>query len=507
MDDEFAVATYVPTRLDLSLLPAVVAGQIDVVLLTGNPGDGKTSFLVAVRQALLDEGGQLLRDDESGWVISMRGRTFATVYDASESHEALTSDDLVHAALRPVEQGGHTALLAVNDGRLLQFFTDYRHEYPAIAREVRRRMDGQEPSDDRLALVDLKQRALAGYDGRGLALEIAEVFTQPQLWTACVDCQAQGACPILRNAETMRGPAQNGVGELLLTSHLRRRRRATVRDVRSALAWLITGDLSCEEVHAAVVGGLDLTRGVNSLLPDLTFTTVSGDYLVTEWSELDPAGVIAPAVERTVRAEWRRPESLLEDRVAIDRALRLAFLEADGAALHVRRELRSYRYLDEYVHMVQSPDSDARDRILLGLSRIAGAPGFSDQGLAVGERRSGGSWAVLKLIDGGEFSLVADGGVDVYIESIADSLRLVHVGPQGVGTANLPLTLDTAELILRAADGEILGDVDSEALRQEVEAFAAKLRRQAAESALIVDPAGVAEQVMRRGGNLERTPS
>jgi serine/threonine protein kinase len=504
LDDPFAVETYVPTQLDLNLLPAVVRGDLDVVLLTGNPGDGKTSFLVAVKNALIAGGGQVERDDEAGWQILSGGRSYAAVYDASESHEGISSDDLVHGALRPVASGTHTALLAVNDGRLLQFFTDYRHEYPDLAREVRRGMDGKAFDNGRLALVDLKQRALAGYTGMGLALEIADTFTQPPLWDVCLECASQTTCPILQNVETLRGSARNGVGELVLTSHLRRRRRATVRDVRSALAWMITGDLSCEQVHEATSQGRDLTRGEASLLPDLVFSSSSGDYLISEWAELDPAAVIAPVVERAARSEWRRPGSLLEDRVAIDWALRLAFLEAEGSSMQIRRELRSYRYFEEYVAMVQEPDDDARDRILLGLSRIAGAPGFSGSGLGIGERSGSGNWAVLKQLDEKEFVLSSSGGPDPYIESIADRLKLVHIGANGNGAANLPLTLDTAELILRAADGEILGDAHSEALRQEVEAFAAKLRRQLADSALIVDPAGVAERVVRRAGTLQR---
>ena len=45
LDDEFAIATYVPTLLDTELLPAILSGEKRLVLLTGNPGDGKTSFL------------------------------------------------------------------------------------------------------------------------------------------------------------------------------------------------------------------------------------------------------------------------------------------------------------------------------------------------------------------------------------------------------------------------------------------------------------------------------
>lgn len=504
LDDPFGQATYVPTRLDERLLPAVLEGEVDVVLLTGNPGDGKTAFLVTVREALIEAGGRALRDDESGWLIELRGRGFSAVYDASESHDGVGSDELVHAALAPADQGDHTALLAVNDGRLLQFFTDYQHLYPSLEREVRRRMNGNPASDSRVALVDLKQRAMADHSGNGLALRIAEQFTRPDLWEICSQCSAQESCPILRNAELLRGPAQAAIGELVLTSHLRRRRRATVRDVRSALAWIITGDLSCQEVHEATAAGLDLTFGGASLLQDLAFSPGSGDYLIAEWAELDPADAIAPTVERQIRAESRALGAKMEDRVAVESSLRRTFLASDEQTSALRRELRFYRYFEEYLRMLNAPDERARDRILLGISRIAGAPGFNESGLAVGEAAKNSAWAVLKRIASTEFSVDSLGGHDPYLESIPDRLQLLHHGSEDGEAVDLILNLDTAEIILRAADGELLGDAQSDALRQEIDAFAAKLRRQSADKALVVDPAGVSEEVLRRGGALER---
>ncbi len=56
--------------------------------------------------------------------------------------------------------------------------------------------------------------------------------------------------------------------------------------------------------------------------------------------------------------------------------------------------------------------------------------------------------------------------------------------------ARLRITLDTAELLLRSADGEILGDRASAALRQEIEGFGNRLRLQPARSVRIVDGAG-----------------
>ena len=46
--DEIARLTYVRTKLDNKLAPAVVSGNFRLVIVTGNAGDGKTAFLQQV---------------------------------------------------------------------------------------------------------------------------------------------------------------------------------------------------------------------------------------------------------------------------------------------------------------------------------------------------------------------------------------------------------------------------------------------------------------------------
>ena len=70
------------------------------------------------------------------------------------------------------------------------------------------------------------------------------------------------------------------------------------------------------------------------------------------------------------------------------------------------------------------------------------------------------SIVVVKELPGAAFQLVAPAAGGPYVESFPDRLELRHVAG-----ARLPITLDTAELLLRAADGEILADAASAALR------------------------------------------
>ncbi|HXT89698.1 MAG TPA: protein kinase, partial [Trebonia sp.] len=497
LDSSFAQQTYVPTRLDTELLPAIVAGEKRIVLLTGNPGDGKTSFLMKVGEQLRRDAAEVIEDSKAGWRMRLHGHTFVAVFDASESHEGKSSDELMFGALDPApgdDPERRTVLLAINDGRLLQFFRDYRDRYPQAAVEVERQMAGQQASDPAVALVDLKRRTLARQSdgGASLAVQVLGTFTDPQLWRACDGCLSRDVCPMRHNAEVLRGPAVTAVDELVATSYLRRQRRATFRDVRSALAWLMTGDLSCAQVHEARERGMDLRRGDGALVEDLAFDPRSADYLVREWADIDPANSAAPEVERAARADSGivADPSLFTDR---DRALaqrRLFFgtWRPDFGPAPVR----AYRYLGEFEGALRGDRLEAaRVRLLRGLSRLLGAPGYAGGDLAVNNQGAGfaaqggaGSWAVLKEIPAGEFTLTPVEHHPQFIEWRPDALRLTHE------RHSLFLTLDTFELVLRVADGDLIGDSADAAVLQEIETFGSALRRSPARSVRVVNPAG-----------------
>jgi serine/threonine protein kinase len=492
MDDDFARDTYVPSRLDTVLLPAMLRGELSVVVLSGNPGDGKTSFLVRVGDALDAAGAQTVHVDAAGWRKRLDGRTYAAVYDASESHGSLSSDDLLRAALssEPGEDA-RTVLLAANDGRIAQFFTDHEDQYPEIAEEMRRQRVAEAPAGTPIVLVDLKRRALAlpKRDKASLGAEILGQLTAAHRWEVCRGCVARDACPILANAEQLgKDTARRAVSELLLTSHLRRRRRATVRDVRSAFGWLLTGDLSCNDVHAEHERGQDPRTGPNRRAFDLAFADESGDYLVREWAELDPAGLPAPGAARAARGRREIVPDLAavehDDMARLKRALFFGEWSAPGA----EHEVRSYRYLDEYVDALDEP-APAMPRVLLGLSRVLAFVGYDEPHLALRDRAFDDpavrAIVVVKELRAAEFTLAPAAGGSAYVESFPDQLVLRHRSG-----ARLAITLDTAELLLRAADGEILVDTASAALRHEIEGFGNRLRLEPARSVWIVDGAG-----------------
>ncbi len=139
----FVRKTYVETALDRQLLPAIFEHHPVAVFLTGNPGDGKTAFLEQIQQELLRKNAlQQANSDASGWEWNDAGHIFRSCYDASESHREQSADDQLLHKLQGFE-GPHapdsplTVLVAINDGRLVDFFNRYEERFPWLAKQVR----------------------------------------------------------------------------------------------------------------------------------------------------------------------------------------------------------------------------------------------------------------------------------------------------------------------------------------------------------------------------------
>lgn len=504
-ESEFSAATYVQTKLDTVLLPSIVLGRLSLVLLTGNPGDGKTTFLQNSVLPSLEKirGFELISRDRAGWTAKVDEHLYIAIYDASESHEGIDCDQRLVDALAQgdLNSGNFTLLVAVNDGRLDEFFTDYSDRYQ-FADDVRNQLRGSSPSDERIVVIDLKGRSLADpTKGKGLGVLNIEEFSREKNWECCTECLSRNVCPILSNARMLNGPAKSAVAELLLTSHLRRRRRATFRDLRSSIAFLITGDRSCEDVHQARRDNINLLKRNDSNLYDLAFDQFSNDGLIREWSEIDPGQLPVPSLKRLAKEsfDWGVFSSgTVENN---NEFLRRIFFGAklDGMSEVEVSDVRAYRYFGEYTNMLNlRKTEEIKGRLLLGLSRLAGATGFQDKGLAVRTSDNSETWTVIKVVDTSEFEIIFPDTSDLYVEYVPDHFQVQHKNGAKFG-----VSLDSAELLLRAADGEILSDYYSDSIVQEVQGFTDQIRRTDASEVRIVDPIGNQTFARRNASTIE----
>jgi hypothetical protein len=166
---------------------------------------------------------------------------------------------------------------------------------------------------------------------------------KPELWAPCLGCDYRLWCPLKHNADSLsdevNGAAvRDRVRRFFEVVHLRRRSHITMRDLRSALSWLLLRDHGCDDV------GQMLTRadeesgeGLAALYYPEAFAHGSGrpertvdDRLVRLLREADVGFVNSPQLDHHLDhdAEAAVPWMTFEGRSEYDRSV-LASLTRD----------------------------------------------------------------------------------------------------------------------------------------------------------------------------------
>jgi serine/threonine protein kinase len=258
--DDFSEWFYVPTALDVRLTQDLLAGNYSLVIVTGNAGDGKTAFIQRFESELSKRGARVERHaDGNGVTAALGDRTFVTNWDGSQDEGEESSDRVLQAFFGPFAGAapgrttGETRLIAINEGRILDFLETHRVQFGFLASAVERRLDGS-PVEDALWLgfVNLNLRALTS-ESSPVVPQLLTLLAAEPLWSPCESCRAKEVCYARGNAESLRDPVlgpriKERIRKVLDVARLRRRLHITMRDLRSALAYSVAGDRTCAEI-------------------------------------------------------------------------------------------------------------------------------------------------------------------------------------------------------------------------------------------------------------------
>lgn len=265
--------TYVNTLLDDALLPAVLEGEFKLVIITGNAGDGKTAFLQKLELYAQAQGGTLDHSLGNGCRMQFEGRTYLSNYDGSQDEGEETNDTVLEAFFAPYsgENDSQWAtqeirLIAINEGRLTDFLTSRESQFSYLHEVIDQGLKTGQP-DSGVALVNLNLRSVVAdvvidapeddeLEQKGSILERQiQRLTTPKYWDVCKNCEISDRCYALHNAQTFQdSTAGLKVTERIKTlyqlTHLRNRLHITLRDLRSALSFMLISDRSCEDIKA-----------------------------------------------------------------------------------------------------------------------------------------------------------------------------------------------------------------------------------------------------------------
>ncbi|WP_329007635.1 protein kinase [Micromonospora rifamycinica] len=505
---------YVATALDAKLTPAVIAGRYRLVIITGNAGDGKTAYLDRLLHAARADGPRVpvYRDNGADFQL-LDGRWLRTNHDGSQDEGDRTNDDVLldffapFAGAKPTGDPHETRLIAINEGRLVDFVSTHEQRFPALAKRVRTGLAGT-AEDGPIAVINLNRRSLltevddleAPVFDRLLAR-----MTDPRRWEACRGCSLAATCYARHNAQTL---ANEGVGPKIVArlrtlfsmTALRGVQHLTMRDIGSALAYLLTSGRSCEEIHQLYAG--DDSAAV---LDGFYFNSWAGpaggrDRLLSLLSQVDVAAVADPALDR--RLDYVGPDAdralmVVDQRGDYDLQLlaglfaRLPRSAAGTAAegdLHRRYlaaarrrfyfecvdEERSavmlpYRSARAFMELLASPDWVPRylTTLIAAINRGEGLPGAAvpDGALALQVRAvPGGTIRSYRLFPANSLRLWPAGdAASTYLEGGYQELVLSHRGVAG-HEARLRIRLDLFELLSRLGEGYLPSAAEQQGL-------------------------------------------
>jgi Protein kinase domain len=547
LDTPFVRETYVQTALDERLLPAIFDYRPKVVFLSGNPGDGKTAFLEQVRQHLEGKHASFTKRDASGWECLLDGHTFRSCYDASEAHEGLSADEQLSQKLQGLEgaqatSAALTVLIAINDGRLFDYFDRQKERFFWLASQKERFVDEGEIECIPVWVIDLKRRTFVSMpdaEESSIFTNVLQRLVDPKRWEICGNCVANVVCPIRENAAALRKRAiYKWLEYLLLLAHLRHYHQMTMRDLRSAIAYLITGNIGCQQVHEARRG-----EDAGASLIDRSYWRSAfaplehNDELMQDLSTLDPARFAQPHLDRFLHfhqsleeAPARQllfvdhkdlPRQRFKDEhewiAAIKRKLYFEVIKAakneQDSVQHIpsvrRLHLLPYRYAKDFVSLlVNRLDDDdiswIREQLALGILRSDGiqeevsSDRLNVQVSASAEQRL----VVLKQFPIEDFDLYAEPLHEKpLIEQIPISVILEHTS----GTPRLEISLDLFELLMRMADGLQPDAQEYQPLMEDLRHFKDALLLKETRDLVLIESQRRMHYITQRNGKIIRT--
>jgi len=212
--DKVGEQTYIPTLLDMQLRPAILNGDFQLVIISGNAGDGKTAFIQQVAKDV-ERMGQTVHYQINGFSFALNGRTFISNYDGSQDEGTKTNNDVLLEFFAPFQgtnelqwSANETRLIAINEGRLVDFLTEHQEHFARLAELVYDGLDGIATAS-RVAVINLNLRAVVvDRDEKDDSIfdRLLRRMGNKQFWKPCANCDIKDRCYVYHNARTFMDP-------------------------------------------------------------------------------------------------------------------------------------------------------------------------------------------------------------------------------------------------------------------------------------------------------------
>lgn len=315
--------TYVETKLDKVLAPRIFDGSLQLVVLTGNAGDGKTAFIQRIEEKARREGAVVQRETDNGLDFELSGRRYQTLYDGSQDFEGAKNDAVLETFFREFEgnkppSGYFVKIIAINEGKLRDFILARRKKYEWFGKQVHHYLTYEDfTPHESLVFVNLNLRSVI-HDEQGAETIFDLILDRfldrtdvARFWEDCkLDyCVYASRCYIKYNVDTLRdlvkGPqVRSRLKRLLLAVHFRKIRHVTMRDLRSILSLILFNKSTCEQLQNDLNAQRPL---IERFYYNAVFNPNERDRIAQLLAEMDIATVSNPKLDSFIN--FHAPDS------------------------------------------------------------------------------------------------------------------------------------------------------------------------------------------------------
>ena len=517
LDTDFAASTYVKTDLEELLLSDIRSQRVQLVILCGNAGDGKTALLQHLAAELgfgYPSANRVLNHTlADGTLVNMN-------LDGSAAWRGQSADQILDEFLEPFQQGPpaekRVSLLAINDGRLFEWIEGVERRRgratpltELLYRLLQKETVGQESY---VRFVNLNQRSLVGslsHDGKQIETTflnrlIDQLYGGAQtesIWLPCLSCSAQPQCSVFQTARLLgpatfpmaapleaRTRARERLTEAFQAVHLRGETHITVREVRAALVYILFGTEYCSDYHEGTKAwpywerafAADSPRRQGELLRDLV--------------RFDPALETHPQVDRQLGSKLTSSHQHNAPRypdLPLASARRRAFFEWSASDIEQvahhsdSLDLARGRYLRPFRNLPLAEDAGRQalcQSLCRGIARLEDLPPQALERPGVVPLRitprtptETAFWVEKPLT---AFRLEADlPPVEAGIERLHRQASLVYTYRDG-RSEKLRMGAELFYLLMELADGYQLGDVSTDDTFTQLSIFVQRLVRE-----------------------------
>jgi len=178
-------------------------------------GDGKTAFIQQVEDEARKRNASVTAyGTGNGTRFELNGRHFQTNYDGSQTRAIKSNDDVLRQFFAPFVGADSstwpndtTRLIAINEGRLIDFLEQFGAEFPLLKQIVQRGLRTGAPEDG-IAVVNLNLRSVVATSGEipSILERLVQRFVEPKFWAPCRNCDLRTNATFTTTLRRLRIP-------------------------------------------------------------------------------------------------------------------------------------------------------------------------------------------------------------------------------------------------------------------------------------------------------------